>query len=96
MPKRNTTIDDFNRVGQTLPDGGDFSKNTAGFHVLFKGCGSVLKSCNPRDSEQHDKGLRTMVKRDGLLSWPCGNLPCVSKLETAAVFVVEVELAVTH
>lgn len=40
-PKRNTAIDDFNRVGQTLPDGRDFRKNTPGFHVLFKGYGSV-------------------------------------------------------
>lgn len=40
-PKRNTAIDDFNRVGQTLPDGRDFRKNTPGFHVVFKGYGSV-------------------------------------------------------
>lgn len=50
------------------------------------------KSCSPKDSKGLDKHLRNMVKREGLLSWPCRNGPCVSKSEAAAVFIVALQL----
>lgn len=42
-PRKGTEIDDFNGVGETLPDGRNFSRNTVEFNVSFKSCGSVLK-----------------------------------------------------
>lgn len=42
-PRKGTEIDDFNGVGETLPDGRNFSRNTVDFNVSFKSCGSVLK-----------------------------------------------------